>query len=190
MTAQRATDNKHGTTNFSSDVRAHSFFDLFALPAVFNLDSRSLERAYRVVQVRVHPDRFAATGSAEQRQAAQWAAHANEAYQTLKHPRLRARYLVLLNGIDPDAYAAPVAFLATQLEQREAVQEAKRARNLQALTELQRSLRHDISSLHETIGRQLDAIHDYAGAAQTVQMLQFLDKLATDINAALDVLEN
>ena len=190
MTAQRATDNSHRATNFSSDVRAHSFFDLFALPEVFNLDARSLERAYRVVQSRVHPDKFAATGSAEQRQAAQWAALANEAYQTLKHPLLRARYLVLLNGVDPDTHAAPVAFLATQLEQREAVQEAKRARNLQALTQLQRSLQHDISSLNNTVARQLDTTHDYAGAAQTVQMLQFLDKLATEINAALDALEN
>ena len=190
MTAQCATDYKHRAMNFSSDVRARSFFDLFALPAVFNLEPRSLERAYRVVQARVHPDKFAATSRAEQRQAAQWAALANEAYQTLKHPLLRARYLVSLHGIDPGAHAAPAAFLATQLEQREAVQEAKRARNLQALAELQRSLRHDIASQNETVARQLDVACDYTGAAQTVQMLQFLDKLATEINAALDALEN
>lgn len=190
MTAQRATDHKRRATNFSSDVCAHSFFDLFALPAVFNLDSRSLERAYRVVQSRVHPDKFAASGGAEQRQAAQWAALANEAYQTLKHPLQRASYLLRLNGIDPGVHTAPVAFLATQLELREAVQDAKRTRNLQALAELQRSLRRDISALHKTVARQLDAARDYAGAAQTVQMLQFLDKLATEINAALDALEN
>lgn len=190
MTAQRATDHKRRATNFSSDVCAHSFFDLFALPAVFNLDSRSLERAYRVVQSRVHPDKFAASGGAEQRQAAQWAALANEAYQTLKHPLQRARYLVSLNDIDPGAHAAPVAFLAMQLELREAVQDAKVTRNLPALTQLQRLLQHDIASLNNTVARQLDTTHDYAGAAQTVQMLQFLDKLATEINAALDALEN
>lgn len=190
MTAQRAMDHKHSATNFSSDLRAHSFFDLFALPAVFNIDARSLERAYRVVQTRVHPDKFAATGSTEQRQAAQWAALANEAYQTLKHPLQRARYLVSLNGIDPGVHTAPVAFLATQLELREAVQDAKVTRNLQALAELQHSLQRDLSALHEMLAQQLDAARDYAAAAQTVQMLQFLDKLAAEINAALDALEN
>ena len=40
-------------------------FDLFGLPATFDVDLAALDAAYREVQGRVHPDRFVnATGAA------------------------------------------------------------------------------------------------------------------------------
>ena len=47
-----------------------------------------------------HPDRFVNATDAEKRVAMQWATRANEAYQTLKNPQKRARYLCELNGVD------------------------------------------------------------------------------------------
>ena len=36
-----------------------NYFTLFELPQRFTLDSEALDAAYRAVQSRVHPDRFA-----------------------------------------------------------------------------------------------------------------------------------
>jgi len=106
-------------------------FDLFQLPARFDLDMGALDAAYRDVQGRVHPDRFVNAGNAEKRVAMQWATRANEAYQTLKNPQKRAQYLCELNGVDLQTdsnTAMPMAFLMQQMEWREALGEAARPR--------------------------------------------------------------
>lgn len=52
----------------------------------------------------MHPDRFAHATEAERRLSMQWAMqHANEAYQTLKKPLERAKYLLHLAGHDIQA---------------------------------------------------------------------------------------
>ena len=66
-------------------------FELFQLPARFDVDMDTLDAAYREVQGRVHPDRFVNASDAEKRVAMQWATRANEAYQTLRNPQKRAQ---------------------------------------------------------------------------------------------------
>ena len=75
-------------------------FALFQLKPVFAIDAAQLDAAYRELQARVHPDKFAAATDAEKRVAMQWATRANEAYQTLKHPLKRASYLCEMHGVD------------------------------------------------------------------------------------------
>ena len=65
---------------------SRNHFELLGLPVSYALDAAALERAYRDLQGRVHPDRFASASEAERRVAMQWAARANEAYRTLRHP--------------------------------------------------------------------------------------------------------
>jgi len=78
-------------------------FALFQMPVSFDIDIGQLDAAFRELQGRVHPDRFAAASDAEKRVAMQWATRANEAYQTLKNPLKRAAYLCELNGEHRDA---------------------------------------------------------------------------------------
>ena len=73
-------------------------FELFHLPQRFAIDMEALDKAYREVQSRVHPDKFSNATDAEKRVAMQWATRANEAYQTLKNPYKRAAYLCELRG--------------------------------------------------------------------------------------------
>src|SRR6266568_9105661 len=99
-----------------------NFFELFELPVVFRLDSAALDRAYRDLQTRVHPDKFAHLGDDERRLSMQWATQANEAYRTLRRPLARAQYLLHLRGIDLKAEsntAMPPDFLMEQMEWRE-----------------------------------------------------------------------
>ncbi len=64
----------------------------------FGLDLEQLATRYRELARGVHPDRFADASEREQRLALEQSASLNEAYQTLKSPPKRARYLLAMNG--------------------------------------------------------------------------------------------
>ena len=166
-------------------------FDLFQIPQRFDIDQGQLDAAYRDVQGRVHPDRFVGATDTEKRVAMQWATRANEAYQTLKNPLKRARYLVELNGIDLQTEsntAMPMEFLMQQMEWREALGEARAAKDAQALDELDAQLKRERNERLAKIGRELDDGR-YEQAAQDVRALMFLDKFGDEVHYAFEALE-
>jgi molecular chaperone HscB len=170
-------------------------FELFDLPACFALDRAALDRAYRSVQAEVHPDKFAHAAEAEQRVAMQRATRVNEAYQALKNPLKRARYLLELAGVDVAVEtntAMPMDFLVEQMEWREAVDEARRAGELRELEHLHQRLRGQLDERYEALGRVLDDnLHKNAEhAASEVRKLMFLEKLQQDIDEAIVHLED
>src|SRR5436190_14391038 len=113
-----------------------SHFELFGLTPRFQLDAVALERAYRGIQARVHPDRFAHAGDAERRASLQWTTRVNEAYRTLKSPVQRGKHLLELHSVDvafETNTAMPTEFLIQQMELRERLEEAKDAKALDGL---------------------------------------------------------
>ena len=167
-------------------------FDLFQLPARYTIDMAALDAAYRDVQGQVHPDRFVNASDAEKRVAMQWATRANEAYQTLKHPLKRARYLCELHGIDVGAEsntAMPVDFLMQQMEWREALGDARASKDMAALDALDAEVAADRKARLVRIGAQLDA-GDYAPAAEGVRALMFLEKFGEELRHAFDALDS
>ena len=168
------------------------YFSLFQLPRAFAMDGSELDARYREIQAQVHPDRFAHAGEAERRLSMQWATHANEAYQTLKRPLERAKYLLHLAGHDIQAEsntAMPGDFLMEQMEWREAVVEARTGGDHHELEHLHNRLRGDINSRYLELGELLDDAGDYAGATDRVRRLMFLEKLLSEIDDALASLE-
>jgi molecular chaperone HscB len=167
-------------------------FDLFQLPAKFGIDLGALDSAYRDVQGQVHPDRFVNATDAEKRVAMQWATRANEAYQTLKNPQKRAQYLCELNGVDlktESNTAMPMQFLMQQMEWREALGDAKAAKDLGALESLDAEVGKDRKTRMVQIGEQLEA-GDYEHAAQGVRALMFLEKFGEELHYAFDALDS
>jgi molecular chaperone HscB len=170
-----------------------NFFDLFGLPARFQLDGEKLDRAYRDLQAKVHPDRFVNAGEAERRVSMQQATQVNEAYQTLKNPIRRAGYLLGQHGIDPEFEnntAMPADFLVEQMEWREAIEEASRAADAHELDRLSSRLAAELKRMVGEMGGQLDERQDYPGAAATLRKLMFLDKVGAEIGDALEALDN
>ena len=170
----------------------HNHFDLFQLPPTFALDMNALDAAYRDVQGRVHPDRFINATDAEKRVAMQWATRANEAYQTLRSPQKRAQYLCQLNGVDLNTEsntAMPMDFLMQQMEWREALGEARAARDSDALDALDEQVRQERKARLALVGTQLDA-GDFETAAQGVRALMFLDKFSEEVQYAFEALES
>ena len=174
------------------DLRA-DHFALFGLNRGFRLDLSDLDSRYRDLQAQVHPDRFINAGDAERRLSMQWATHANEAYQTLKRPLERAKYLLHLSGHDIQAEnntAMPADFLMEQMEWREAVMEARSGGDHHELERLHNRLGGDIKSRYDELAELLDASSaDYPLATDRVRRLMFLEKLLYEIDDALASLE-
>lgn len=168
------------------------FFQLFNLPARFQIDPTLLEQSFLALQTQVHPDKFAHLPEVERRVSMQWATRVNEAYQTLRKPLDRARYLLALHGVETQEEtntAMPPDFLMQQMEWREAIEEALQAKDEAALDELQSKLRKDASALQQKLAQAIDIERDYLAAAGIVRKLKFFEKLAEGIASAFDELE-
>jgi molecular chaperone HscB len=178
-------------TSFDRETLQQDFFSLFGLPCRQGLDADRLAELYREIQARVHPDKHAHLSDSEKRLAMQWATHVNEAYQTLKDPLRRARYLLELAGHDvrlETNTAMPVEFLMAQMELREAVADAKAAGDIETLEnqhrQIKKTIRGDLAVLQEA----LDA-SAYERAGALVRQLMFQERLLHEIDDALAVLE-
>jgi molecular chaperone HscB len=167
----------------------HSHFDLFGLTPRFSIEGEALERSYREIQSKVHPDRFAHAGDAERRASLQWTTRVNEAYRTLKDPVQRAKHLLELNGVDvafETNTAMPPEFLMQQMELRETLEDAKDAAALDAL---RKHLVSQKRAMEKAIAEAIDVKKDYGGAAGLVRKLQFLDRLDEEIDSAYEEIE-
>ncbi len=166
-------------------------FALLQMTPAFAIDAAALDAAYRELQGRVHPDKFASATDTEKRVAMQWATRANEAYQTLKNPLKRAAYLCELNGVDlgieSNAAMAP-AFLMQQMEWREALDDARDGRDLGALDKLESELRAERQRQLNDIGSLLDG-GQYPQAGERVRQLMFVERFGEEVARAFEALE-
>lgn len=172
---------------------SNNHFELFNLPVQFAIDLEKLNQHYRKVQSEVHPDRFAAASGSERLKSMQLATQANEAYQTLKNPTSRARYLLHLHGIDTQENsntAMPADFLMLQMEWREAIEDAIDSRDVEALNKLLDETRKTAKQFQQDLHHQLGAANTFEEASDTVRKLSFIDKVQSDIEQAITKLED
>lgn len=168
-------------------------FQLFDLPVEFSIDLNLLDQNYRKIQSEVHPDRFAAGSGAERLKSMQLATHANEAYQTLKNPTARARYLLQLQGVDTQEdsnTAMPHDFLLLQMEWRETIEEAMDTKDIDALDTLLIETRKTAKQFQQDLTAQLGDTKELVLASGTVRKLSFIDKVQADIEHSINRLED
>jgi molecular chaperone HscB len=169
-----------------------SHFELFGLDPAFAIDMERLEQAYREIQSRVHPDRFAHAGHAERRASLQWTTRVNEAYRALKSPVQRASHILSLHGVDvafETNTAMPQEFLMQQMELREALETAVHGKDPNGLAKLQKHLDGEKQALEKQLAERIDRDKDFEGAAGVVRELQFLEKLEAEIDGAYETLQ-
>lgn len=164
-----------------------NYFEIFGLPESFQLDLSDITQRYRQLQQQLHPDRFASASDQERRLSVQTAALVNEAFQTLKDPVRRGRYLLQLHDIDTgeesDTAMEP-AFLMEQMELREALDQARQDDNplarLGALeNEVSAAFEHRVARLEACFAA--GAEEDLKTARNIVRELQFLQKMQGEI---------
>ncbi|MCS2155318.1 co-chaperone HscB [Scandinavium goeteborgense] len=155
------------------------YFTLFGLPASYHLDSQQLATRFQDLQRQFHPDKFASHSSADQLASVQQSATINQAWQTLRHPLMRAEYLLSLHGFDLASEQHTVrdtAFLMEQLELREELDEIDRAKDSERLDAFMRRVKGMFDTRHQQMVAELDN-QTWDSAADTVRKLRFLDKL-------------
>lgn len=163
-----------------------NYFELFDLPVSFDLDPADLAARYRQLQRLFHPDRFASAPAPERRLSVQMTAQINAAFQTLKDPVARARYLLGLFGLDTgedtDTNMQP-AFLMEQMELREALAEAGQARDEQEIEALRQRVQKQLEAKTALLSASFAANSDSArrDARNLTREMQFLQKLVQEI---------
>lgn len=165
-----------------------NYFELFGLPAVYDVDTAALAARYRELQRSIHPDKFTQGSDAERRLAMQLTARANEALQTLRDPVRRGRYLLQLRGINTDEETDTVMdaeFLMAQISVRERLAEARAARDVAGARILARELENELATKNGALAAQLtdNTPQASARARALVREMQFLQKALAEIQA-------
>lgn len=163
-------------------------FELFGLPVSFDVDADDLTLRYRELQRRVHPDKFANASDQERRLSLQMTALVNEAFQTLKDPVRRGRYLLDLRGVDmgeeTDTAMDP-AFLMEQMELRENLDEIRQADNpgkqlAELANQIDQNMLEKIVQLRDALNQ--DSSKETSRARNLVREMQFLQKMHHEID--------
>ncbi|KGK84694.1 co-chaperone HscB [Stutzerimonas degradans] len=158
-------------------------YALFDLQPEFDLDLNDLSERYRNLARQVHPDRYADAGESEQRQALERSANLNEAYQTLKSPARRARYLLSLQGYDLplEATVQDPTFLMQQMHWREELEALHEQVDLPGVATFKVRLRDAQRALDERFAQIWRDASAREEAERLVRRMQFLDKLSQEV---------
>jgi len=162
---------------------SQNYFELFGLSEGFEVDLKALSSRYQALQKTLHPDRFVNASERERRISLQQAAQVNSAFQALKDPLARARYLLELKGLsvgDEQTTIRDIEFLEQQIELREELADIRDASDPLA------SLMGFMSQVEQTVKDCVNKLKKNFAAADTaaleqcqmiVHQLQFLYRL-------------
>lgn len=158
-------------------------YALFDLQPAFDLDLEQLSVRYREMARKVHPDRFADAGEAEQRRAVEQSANLNEAYQTLRSPSRRARYLLTLRGREMplEATVQDPAFLMQQMQWREELESLHDDGGQSGVMAFKARLKAAQQSINDSFSIIWEDEAQRDEAERLVRRMQFLDKLSQEV---------
>jgi molecular chaperone HscB len=119
-------------------------FATLGIARSYDLDLLALEKSYRQISRALHPDRHLSTTPGEKREALAKSVEINEAWRIVRDPIQRAEALLSLGGVvlgEGSDSMRDLEFLEEILEQREALSDARRARDRGAVRTLAETVR-------------------------------------------------
>lgn len=160
-----------------------NYFELFNLPEKFQIDSVKLQENYRSIQKEIHPDRFATSTENEKVQSMIKSTQVNDAYQTLKSPTKRAKYILSLHK-SVEKITLPPDFLMQQMEWEEHLEDIEK--NNKELDQFKLAINKKYKEYSLLLSKQIDNDQNWNEAAITIDKLYFVEKLLHKINIALN----
>ena len=139
-----------------------NYFELFNLPEKFQIDLEMLQENYRAIQKEIHPDRFATSSENEKVQSMIKSTQANDAFQTLKSPIKRAKYILSLHK-SVEKITLPHDFLMQQMEWEEHFETIEK--NSSELTEFKSTINKKYKEYSLLISTQIDDDQNWSDAA-------------------------
>jgi molecular chaperone HscB len=165
-------------------------FATLGIARTFDVDLAALEKTHRELSRAMHPDKYIGASATERRTALANAVEVNEAWRIVRDPIRRAEALLRLSGVEVGENKEPKAdpqLLMDMLEQREALADAKQARDLAAV----RAMAAAIEARSQAVERALSAGFA-AGKAHTlvgkVGELRFYRRFLDEVSAIEDEL--
>ena len=158
-------------------------FATLGLARRYDLDPNELERRYRELQKALHPDRHVGASASQRRMALGKAVEVNEAYRTLRDQQKRAEALLtLLRGGDATAQpavreTADPELLMEVMELREALSEAKQARDMARVGSLAERVRALHAGTDARLLRAFGELREQADAGQLAKIATLVSRL-------------
>jgi molecular chaperone HscB len=165
-------------------------FETLGLPRRYDVDLPAVERTHRELSRALHPDKFVNAGASERRAALSKAVEVNEAWRVVRDPIRRAEALLELRGTavgEERASATDPEFLMEMLEQREALAEAKQAKDLARIQEMAMAVVGRFRAVEQALGEGF-ARGEAASLVARLGELRFYRRFLDEVSAIEDEL--
>ena len=159
---------------------SQTYFELFGMNPVFDIDCSRLHAEQLRLQATYHPDRYVSASERDKRVSVQVASWVNQAYETLQDPVKRSRYLLEINGVDiPDdsTTTSDSEFLMEQIELREQVESCRHGEDgLQRSDKIEARLAQRASELATEFVSHFEAA-EFGEAMTSSRKMQFVQRI-------------
>jgi molecular chaperone HscB len=170
-------------------------FTTLGIERTFDVDLAAVEKVHRELSRALHPDKYVGASPSERRAALAKAVEVNEAWRVVRDSIRRADALLALGGApvgEERAQKADPSFLMDMLEQREALSEARVARDLASVRRMAASIEERArgveKELAEGFARARSDGNDMSGLAAKVGELKYYRRFLEEVSAIEDEL--
>lgn len=164
---------------------SQNYFELFGLDPTFVLDADHLHSQQQRLQASYHPDRYVNGSDREKRLSVQMASWVNQAYETLRDPVRRAKYLLELSGItmqDDSETTSDTEFLMEQIDLREEIEACRSSEeSLDCCDRVAIKLTHRATELSQEFVNRFDA-GDLDSARLSSRKMQFIQRIQDQLS--------
>ena len=156
------------------------YFSIFGIDRSYQISLETLDDNLFDRLTACHPDKFISKSETEQEISLHNSTILNMAYNTLKHPMKRAKYILEINGYDVDgSHAVDPEFLAKTMEWREELMEADADGSVTDLLNKMESLQgQEYGALEKYLVKNL-----YEEALTVYTRLKFINRFCDELKS-------
>lgn len=161
-----------------------NFFTLFSInKPTFNLDLAKLDKKYKYLMMSLHPDKFSFKDNNEKDISLEQTTIITRAYQTLKDPNERAKYLLNILNLDINNANLSFEFLESMMY---LIEKAENLTDKNLLNEMKNETEYRMHEIESNIQSCLEK-DDQVGILNYVAELSYLNRIFNTIYEKVDV---